>query len=117
MDDFASVRTFKIFNTNNLWIDLEALHRSVKQKTLQMEIIVNPKTLDSGTNILQLEEAAGAAIKSFNGAFGKNEYIYMVIMFLTIDHSENQLLDILHYILRIKTFTVVMFVFGMPSVM
>ncbi|CAH8492597.1 unnamed protein product [Schistosoma mattheei] len=72
VDDFASVRTFKIFNTNNLWIDLQALHRSVKQKTLQMEIIVNPKTLDSGTNILQLEEAAGAAIKSFNGAFGVN---------------------------------------------
>ncbi|CAH8474221.1 unnamed protein product [Schistosoma turkestanicum] len=72
VDDFASVRTFKIFNTNNLWIDLQALHRSVKQNTLQMEIIVNPKTLDSGTNILQLEEAAGAAIKSFNGAFGVN---------------------------------------------
>ncbi|VDQ16198.1 unnamed protein product [Trichobilharzia regenti] len=70
VDDFASVRTFKIFNTNNLWIDLRALHRCVKEKTLQMEIIVNPKTLDSGTNILQLEEAAGAAIKSFNGAFG-----------------------------------------------
>ncbi|CAH8839197.1 unnamed protein product [Trichobilharzia szidati] len=72
VDDFASVRTFKIFNTNNLWIDLRALHRCVKEKTLHMEIIVNPKTLDSGTNILQLEEAAGAAIKSFNGAFGVN---------------------------------------------
>ncbi|CAH8508371.1 unnamed protein product [Heterobilharzia americana] len=72
VDDFASVRTFKIFNTNNLWVDLRALDRSVKEKTLKMEIIVNPKTLDSGTNILQLEEAAGAAIKSFNGAFGVN---------------------------------------------
>ncbi|KAH8859196.1 UTP--glucose-1-phosphate uridylyltransferase [Schistosoma japonicum] len=72
VDDFASVRTFKIFNTNNLWVELKALHRNVTQKDLRMEIIVNPKTLDSGTNILQLEEAAGAAIKSFNGAFGVN---------------------------------------------
>lgn len=71
VDEFSSVRTFRIFNTNNLWINLPAMYEAVKAKTLQMEIIVNPKTLDSGLNILQLEQAAGAAIKSFNVAYGK----------------------------------------------
>ncbi|KAA0188146.1 UDP-glucose pyrophosphorylase 2 [Fasciolopsis buskii] len=72
VDEFSSVRTFRIFNTNNLWINLPAMYEAVKAKTLQMEIIVNPKTLDSGLNILQLEQAAGAAIKSFNVAYGLN---------------------------------------------
>ncbi|KAA3675053.1 UTP--glucose-1-phosphate uridylyltransferase [Paragonimus westermani] len=71
-DEFASVRTFRIFNTNNLWINLEEMTRLVKMDKMQMEIIVNPKTLDSGLNVLQLEQAAGAAIKSFNHALGIN---------------------------------------------
>lgn len=43
-----------------------------------MEVIVNPKTLDNGTNIIQLEQAAGAAIKSFKNAFGQ----YFLITFM-----------------------------------
>lgn len=38
-----------------------------------MEVIINHKHLDSGLNIIQLEQAVGAAIKSFNGAHGKYE--------------------------------------------
>ncbi|KAF5401114.1 UTP--glucose-1-phosphate uridylyltransferase [Paragonimus heterotremus] len=71
-DEFASVRTFRIFNTNNLWINLKEMTRLVRTDKVQMEIIVNPKTLDSGLNVLQLEQAAGAAIKSFNQALGIN---------------------------------------------
>lgn len=41
--------------------------------TLDMEVIINHKHLDSGLNIIQLEQAVGAAIKSFNGAHGKYE--------------------------------------------
>lgn len=37
-----------------------------------MEIIVNHKTTDKGVNVIQLETASGAAIKSFNGALGIN---------------------------------------------
>jgi UTP--glucose-1-phosphate uridylyltransferase len=72
VDEFASVRTFRIFNTNNLWVNLHAMYKAVVEKTLHMEVIVNPKTLDSGLNILQLEQAAGSAIRSFSGAFGLN---------------------------------------------
>ncbi|XP_060068939.1 UTP--glucose-1-phosphate uridylyltransferase-like isoform X1 [Ylistrum balloti] len=72
VDEFKSVSKFKIFNTNNLWISLEAMKRVVDEKTLHMEIIVNPKTLDNGLNVIQLETAVGAAIKSFDGALGIN---------------------------------------------
>ncbi len=33
----------RIFNTNNLWINLPAVKRIIIDKTLQMEIIVNHK--------------------------------------------------------------------------
>lgn len=72
VDEFKSVSKFKIFNTNNLWIDLDAVKRVVTEKTLHMEIIVNPKTLENGLNVIQLETAVGAAIKSFEGAVGIN---------------------------------------------
>ncbi|GAB1605663.1 UTP--glucose-1-phosphate uridylyltransferase-like isoform X1 [Argonauta hians] len=70
VDDFKSVTKFKIFNTNNLWIKLEAIKKVVEEKTLCMEIIVNHKTLDNGINVMQLETAAGAAIASFKNAIG-----------------------------------------------
>jgi UTP--glucose-1-phosphate uridylyltransferase len=72
VDEFKSVSKFKIFNTNNLWIKLKAMQRVVEEHTLHMEIIVNPKTLDNGLNVIQLETAVGAAIKNFDGALGIN---------------------------------------------
>lgn len=36
-----------------------------------MEIIVNNKTFSNGLNIIQLETAVGAAMKSFEGSIGK----------------------------------------------
>lgn len=38
---------------------------------MDMEVIINNKTLDNGFNIIQLEQAVGAAIKCFNGSIGK----------------------------------------------
>lgn len=38
---------------------------------MDMEVIINNKHLDNGLNIIQLEQAVGAAVKSFNGAAGK----------------------------------------------
>ncbi|KAK3580388.1 hypothetical protein CHS0354_001508 [Potamilus streckersoni] len=72
VDEFKSIRKFKIFNTNNLWASLDGIKRTIEEKTLHMEIIVNPKTLDNGINVIQLETAVGAAIKSFEGAVGIN---------------------------------------------
>lgn len=72
VDEFKSVSKFRIFNTNNLWVNLSAIKRILEENSLQMEIIVNQKTLERGTNIIQLETASGAAIQSFEGAQGIN---------------------------------------------
>ncbi|KAK0096308.1 hypothetical protein PV326_005858 [Microctonus aethiopoides] len=70
VDDFKSVKTFKFFNTNNLWARLSAIQRILTEETLDMEIIVNPKVSPSGINIIQLETAVGAAMKSFERSIG-----------------------------------------------
>ncbi|XP_008315443.1 UTP--glucose-1-phosphate uridylyltransferase-like isoform X2 [Cynoglossus semilaevis] len=72
VDEFKSVTKFKIFNTNNLWISLPAIKRLQQNNQMDLEIIVNAKTLDGGLNVLQLETAVGAAIQSFKRAMGVN---------------------------------------------
>ena len=39
------MKKFNVFNTNNLWISLDAIKRIMDERSLDMEIIVNPKTL------------------------------------------------------------------------
>ncbi|KAI5123639.1 hypothetical protein M0805_001672 [Coniferiporia weirii] len=72
VEDFKSIRKFKIFNTNNIWINLKALKRIMENEGMDLEIIVNPKTTDDGQAVIQLETAAGAAIKHFKHAHGIN---------------------------------------------
>lgn len=64
--DFTSVRKFKIFNTNSVWINLRALKNILDKGNMELDIIENKKTL-SKTNepCIQLETAIGAAIKYF----------------------------------------------------
>lgn len=69
--EFKSIEKFKIFNTNNLWVNLKAIKRLVEADALKMEIIPNPKEVD-GVKVLQLETAAGAAIRFFDKAIGIN---------------------------------------------
>ena len=71
-EDFKSVKKFNVFNTNNLWISLPAIQRVLGENTLDMEIIVNPKQLGGGVNVLQLETAVGAAMKCFEEVSGVN---------------------------------------------
>lgn len=83
VDDFKSVKTFKFFNTNNLWVDLEAIDRLVSSENgLNMEIIINHKSLGNGTNVIQLETAVGAAMKSFNGSVGESLFSFILVEFL-----------------------------------
>ncbi|KAF3784656.1 UTP--glucose-1-phosphate uridylyltransferase [Nymphaea thermarum] len=103
VNEFKSITKFKIFNTNNLWVNLKAIKRLVEADALKMEIIPNPKvgfgtcygpkfsrtvlfyaTLGheafigmclqevDGVKVLQLETAAGAAIRFFDRAIGVN---------------------------------------------
>lgn len=71
VNEFKSIEKFKIFNTNNLWVNLKAIKRLVEADALKMEIIPNPKEVD-GVKVLQLETAAGAAIRFFDNAIGIN---------------------------------------------
>lgn len=72
VEDFKSVKKFKIFNTNNLWIDLKAIKRIMDEGSLDLEIIVNHKTTDHGEKVIQLETAVGSGIKHFKQAHGIN---------------------------------------------
>lgn len=86
VEDFKSVKTFKFFNTNNLWVKLPSIKRIIENGSLDMEVIVNPKTLDNGVNVVQLETAVGAAMKCFEGSIGNT------IFKLTPFHFSNVLL-------------------------
>lgn len=70
VNDFKSVKYFKYFNTNNLWISLKAINRLVTDNKLNLDIIINNKSLSDGTKVIQLETAVGAAMKYFNKSIG-----------------------------------------------
>lgn len=71
---FQDIRRHRFFNTNNLWVDLTALDRLVRETGAPpaMALIINRKTLDprdeTSPPVLQLETAMGSAIASFEGA-------------------------------------------------
>lgn len=50
---------------------MSAVNQVLEEGTIDMEVIINHKHLDNGLNIIQLEQAVGAAVKSFNGAVGE----------------------------------------------
>jgi len=71
LDEFKSVSKFKVFNTNNIWMDLRAIKRVMQSGGINLDIIVNPKTAN-GQKVVQLETAVGAGINFFNNACGVN---------------------------------------------
>lgn len=78
VNEFKSIKKFRYFNTNNIWMNLRAVKRVVEDNELEMEIIPNGKTIpgdkkgESDISIIQLETAVGAAIRHFNKAHGVN---------------------------------------------
>jgi UTP--glucose-1-phosphate uridylyltransferase len=74
VDAFQDVERHRYFNTNTLWVDLQALDRTLGETggVLDLPMIVNRKTVDPGdkstTPVIQLETAMGAAIGVFEGA-------------------------------------------------
>ena len=51
---------------------ITAIKRILEDGTMDMEVIVNPKSLDDGVNVIQLETAVGAAMKCFENGIGIN---------------------------------------------
>ena len=73
-ESFRDYKRWRYYNTNNLWVELEALRATLAANggVLDLPLIVNHKTVDprdsASTPVLQLESAMGAAIASFAGA-------------------------------------------------
>jgi UTP--glucose-1-phosphate uridylyltransferase len=74
-DDPESFRDFerwRYYNSNNLWIDLDALAALLDagDGTIELPLIVNRKRVagDDSPEVVQLETAMGAAIGAFDGA-------------------------------------------------
>lgn len=73
-ESFRDFRRWRYYNTNNLWIDLQALSDRLDETdgVLELSLIVNHKTADprdpDSTGVIQLESAMGSAIHSFPDA-------------------------------------------------
>ncbi|MDW7712025.1 MAG: UTP--glucose-1-phosphate uridylyltransferase [Deferrisomatales bacterium] len=67
--EFQDPRRFPVFNTNNVWVNLEALRRLLGRGALDLPTIVNRKSV-AGTGVVQLESAMGAAVGCFQRATG-----------------------------------------------
>jgi UTP--glucose-1-phosphate uridylyltransferase len=71
---FQDIERYRYFNTNSIWIDLQALQALLHetQGILPLPLIRNAKTLDprdpASTPVYQLETAMGSAIAIFQGA-------------------------------------------------
>ncbi|RAK90965.1 UTP-glucose-1-phosphate uridylyltransferase Ugp1 [Aspergillus costaricaensis CBS 115574] len=78
VNEFKSIKKFKYFNTNNIWMSLRAIKRVVEENELEMEIIANEKSIpadkkgEADQAIYQLETAVGAAIRHFKNGHGVN---------------------------------------------
>jgi UTP--glucose-1-phosphate uridylyltransferase len=74
LERFGDIDTWKYFNTNNLWVNLQALAAVLDENdgVLGLPMIVNKKTVDPGDKstpeVFQLETAMGAAVGVFEGA-------------------------------------------------
>jgi UTP--glucose-1-phosphate uridylyltransferase len=68
-DDFMDIHRFRVFNTNNVWVDLRALAEALEDNSLKLPLIRNHKSI-AGNKVIQLETAMGSAIGSFPRARG-----------------------------------------------
>lgn len=72
--EFQDVTRYRHFNTNNIWLDLEAVVRVARTHdgTVPLPLISNRKTVnprDKGSRkVIQIETAMGAAIEVFEGS-------------------------------------------------
>jgi UTP--glucose-1-phosphate uridylyltransferase len=74
LEEFQDIERYPYFNTNNLWVDLQALKHQMATNPagLALPMIRNEKPVDptdgASPRVYQLETAMGAAISLFEGA-------------------------------------------------
>ena len=73
-EHFQGTGRHRYFHANNLWVDLEVLAATLRERdgVLGLPVIVNRKTVDptdaSSTPVIQVESAMGAAVEIFDGS-------------------------------------------------
>ncbi|MBT8762320.1 UTP--glucose-1-phosphate uridylyltransferase [Desulfohalobiaceae bacterium Ax17] len=73
LNEFMDYNKYNFFNTNSIWLNLEALEKVfLRHKMMPLDLIINPKHLDprvpSSPKVYQLETAMGSAISAFDRA-------------------------------------------------
>lgn len=72
--EFSNIERYNQFNTNNIWLDLQAVVDVAKQHDgcIPLPLISNAKTVNprdkASRKVIQIESAMGAAIQVFEGA-------------------------------------------------
>lgn len=72
LEEFESVKKFKSFSTNNIWVNLKALKRVMETQGMELDVFAKQKVTEDGRSALQLETAVGSAIKHFKNSHGIN---------------------------------------------
>lgn len=67
VEEFKSVKKFKIFNTNNIWVNLLELKKKIESNSLKLDVIINQKFINH-LPVIQLETAIGSGINFFEGS-------------------------------------------------
>ncbi len=69
VEEFQDIQVYQWFNTNNLWVNLEALKKKLVENdnVMILPLILNPKVVDD-VPVYQIETAMGAAIGVFEGS-------------------------------------------------
>jgi len=72
ISDFTSIRKFSIFNTNNMWVRMQAMKEIVDSGRIysDLDLIVNRKPFGKGRTVVQLEIASAASISFFKRSVG-----------------------------------------------
>lgn len=74
ISEFQDVSRYRQFNTNNIWLDLEAVVKVARTHdgTVPLPLISNRKTVNprdkASRKVIQIETAMGAAIEVFEGS-------------------------------------------------
>ncbi len=77
LEEFMNINKYSFFNTNSIWLNLEALEKVfVRHRMVPLDLIINTKNLDPRSSdsptVYQLETAMGSAISAFDHAGALN---------------------------------------------
>tara|TARA_Y100001968_G_scaffold95504_1_gene85736 strand:+ start:526 stop:1944 length:1419 start_codon:yes stop_codon:yes gene_type:complete len=67
LHNFEDMNHFHYFNTNTIWVRLQAIKQAIDSNQLELPILINKKTI-AKNDIIQFETAMGSAIRCFKNS-------------------------------------------------